>query len=271
MPDENQKDQDQIRLENEIKKINLELNHGMESFVTSGDLPPEIEAAFLDNVAKFEEGYSDAKQIALYDFIGRPSFQPTKEVENPEAEIARILKILEEKSISIDRPDHLTPLGYYNFLTNDLFQHQMVDFSVEGMIHGFLYNEFRHDGPEFVEEHVEDFLLTLLNLEDSFEIEWLSESCRSEKENMSKEEALNCIHQFRAQYDELIPLAFEKRELSYNNGFMYFIFAIAWTGRKSGEQESKEQEGMGICQLAFEEGEWMIQGVQMPGFQFEKQ
>ncbi|MEM0991699.1 MAG: hypothetical protein AAF847_03435 [Bacteroidota bacterium] len=270
MKDENQKDQEQIRLENELKKINLEMEHGMQAFFGSDDLPPELEAMFLDNIAKFEAQHVKGKQITVYDFIGRPDVIPVEQVQQAEEQIARLLKILEGKGISIDRPEHLTSIGYYRFLTEDFFAHQMTDYQVEGMIHGFLYSEFRHDGPEFIQAHVEDFLLNLLNLNKPFETNWLSESCRSERENMTKEEVLDCVQRFRSQYDELIPLAFEKNDLVYNEGFMYLMFAIAWEGRVVGANESQRHEGMGIAQLFLENGEWMIQGIQMPDFQFEK-
>ena len=51
--------------------------------------------------------------------------------------------------------------------------------------------------------------------------------------------------------------------MTYNNGFMYLIFGIAWEGKKKGENELKREEGIGICQLEFEGKEWMVQGVQI--------
>jgi siroheme synthase (precorrin-2 oxidase/ferrochelatase) len=268
MPDKNQNQDDQLRLENELSKINLEINHGAKEFFVSDDLPPEMEKAFLENVARFEQEYAKGDTISVYEFIGSPDYVPVEKVEDAEKEIERILALLEEKGVTIDRPEHLAPIGYYRFLTHDLFQHQMMNVQIEGMIHGFIYSEFRHDGPEFVEEHVEDFLLRLLNLERPFEFEFLSETCRSQQEAMTKEEALACIQQFRAQYDELVPLAFQQLEMKYHEGFMYFVFGIAWEGKRNGETE--EYEGTGICQLEFEGEEWMVQGVQMPGFEFEK-
>ena len=48
---------------------------------------------------------------------------------------------------------------------------------------------------------------------------------------------------------------------------MYLIFGIAWEAVPViGEKET--HEGMGICQLGWEDGEWMVQGVNMPGFSF---
>lgn len=270
MEEEKLSPEDQLRFENEMKKINLEINHGAEELFVSNDLPPELEKMFLDNIANFEAQHSRGELIAVYDFIGQPNFTPIEEVEDFEKEIERILQLLEAKQVTIDRPKHLAPIGYYRFLTNDFFQHQMTNYKVEGMIHGFLYDEFRHDGPQFIKAHVEEFLLRLLNLEKVFELEWLSETCRTQTEVMTKEEALDCIHRFRNQFGELVPVAFEEMEMTYNNGFMYLVFGIAWDGKRKGEQELQRQEGVGICQLEYEGKEWMVQGVQMPGFEFEK-
>lgn len=267
---ENSKSDEQIRLENEIQKINLQINHGAQDFFVSDNLPPELEKAFLENVAKFEEEYADSEMVSVFEFIGKPDYPSAEETDDIEETIAHILQLLEEKNVTVDRPEHLTSIGYYHFLVKDFFQHQMKNIPIEGMIHGFSYDEFHHDGPEFIEAHVETFLLRLLNLEDEFEFEWLSETCRSKKESMTKEEVLACIHRFRAQHNELIPVAFQKLEMKYHEGFMYFIFGIAWEGKRTGDSEMQQHEGTGICQLEYEGAEWMVQGVEMPGFEFEK-
>jgi len=54
MEEEKLSPEDQLRFENEIKKINLEINHGAEELFVSKDLPPELEKMFLDNIANFE-------------------------------------------------------------------------------------------------------------------------------------------------------------------------------------------------------------------------
>ncbi|MEM1328890.1 MAG: hypothetical protein AAGI23_23230 [Bacteroidota bacterium] len=274
MPDKNKPTNDeQLRLENEIQKINLEINleinHGAEEFFVADDLPPDMEKTFLDNVTKFEEQYAKGDTISVHEFIGSPNAPNKGEVEDFETEIERILKLLEEKGVTIDRPDHLTPIGYYNFLTTDLFEHQMMNVRIPGMIYGFIYDEFRHDGPSFIEDHVEEFLGKLLTLDKPFEYEWLSETCRGSKDQMTKEEVLECIHHFRAQFDELTPVAFKKLDMQFHNGFMYFFFGIAWEGKRPNGETVSFEDG-GISQLFFEDGEWMLQGIQMPGFQFEK-
>ena len=66
---------------------------------------------------------------------------------------------------------------------------------------------------------------------------------------------------------ELKPLAFQPENAEVHDGTMYLFFGIAWEGTPiSGEYQ--KHEGLGVCQLGWEDGEWLVQGVQMPGFEF---
>jgi len=55
--EENEEELEKIRLENEIKKIKLSLEHGMDlsHSYTDEELPPEVEGAFLDHIKQWEE------------------------------------------------------------------------------------------------------------------------------------------------------------------------------------------------------------------------
>ena len=268
MKDQNQNSEDQLRLENEIQKINLEINHGATSFYSAEDLPPEIEKMFLDNVTQFEANYAAGKQIPIYDFIGQPDLPDFESIQDFKTAVEDLQNILEQKNIVITSPEKMTDQGFYRFLTQDFLAHEITDMEQNGMIQYFSYDEFRHDEPKFIHQHVEEFLLDLLNLNTPFEFEWMSETCRSDRDEISKEQALTLIHNFRSEYETLVPIAFQVEELIPNNGFMYLSFGIAWEGQLKGDLEKEKHEGLGICQLQLEEGEWNIQGVQMPGFKF---
>ncbi len=260
--------EEEQRIENELKALDLELTFGAETFI-SGDAPPEIISLWLDNVKNYENQYANSAKVPVYDFIGKPDNVPLDTLKDDELEpaIERLVGLLEEKCVLIDRPEHLSPRGYYRFLTEDFMQHLMTDHSAPGMMHFFSYDEFHHDGPEFIKDHVSEFLLDLLNLGHDFEGAWLSENCRDDHDAITREEVMLRCNTFRAMHRELKPLAFQPEHTEVHNGAMYLFFGIAWEATPVGGDMVKH-EGLGICQLGWEGGEWLVQGVNMPGFSF---
>ncbi len=270
MNDEKLTPEEEQRIENDLKALDLELTHGATTFI-SDDAPPEIVKQFLDNVAEFEANYENASTTTVYEFIGKPDFPPADALADDEAaekEIARLMSIFNEQQVAIDRPDHLTSQGFYSFLINEFFPFKMPDFWVPGMIHGFLYDEIRRDAPIFMEEHVEEFLEDLLNLEGEYEGIWLSEHCRDQFTAISKTEAIDRIRAFRALHEEINFISFRPQGPEVTEVGVYFFYEITWEGQKVGTTEKEVHAGTGICQMGWEDGEWLIQGVLMPGFAF---
>src|SRR4051812_9475232 len=72
MQDAPENEEDQIhdqRTENELKKIKLALEHGMDmsqSF-TDPDLPPELEGEFLDYMQQWEDQYAQRKRTTVFE------------------------------------------------------------------------------------------------------------------------------------------------------------------------------------------------------------
>lgn len=261
--------EDELRLENELKALNLELNYDATNFI-SDDAPPELISMFLDNVARFEEAHANAQGVPIREFAGIGDLPPSEEVpeDELEAHIEGLLEQLIKSGILIDRPEHLSPRGYYRFLAEEFLDQEVTDYSAPGHIHGFIYSELRHDGPEFIREHVEETLLDLLNLGHEFEGKWISEHCRDQKNAIGRDEVLRRIHAFRARYAEIKPIAFQPEEVRQTEAGMYFFFLIAWEGTPAQGGEPERYEGLGVSQVGWEEGEWLVQGIMMPGFEF---
>lgn len=262
--------EDEQRIENELKALNLELNHGATHFFASDDAPPELVSQFLDNVAQFEEAHAKGERVPVRQFAQIGPLPAAEELDEAELEprIKALLGQLEAKGISIDRPEHLSARGYYHFLTEEFLKEEVTNCAVPGMIHGFLYSELRHDGPEFIRDRVEETLLDLLNLGGEFEGRWLSEHCRNQTEAITKAQALESIHLFRSRYASITPIAFQPQEARRTHDAMYLFFGIAWEGRPPNGGEPERHEGIGVSQVDWEDGEWRVQGLMMPGFEF---
>lgn len=260
--------EEELSLENELTASDLDLKYQAPNPI-SEDASPELVGQWLDQVLQYEEEYPKGPKISVYEFIGRPELMPAAELDDEEyleAQIDFLLDLFEEHNILIDRPAHLTSKGYYRFLLDDFLPSQTVNPSLKEMVHAFFYDQFRHDSPEFIRSHVEDCLLELLYLDEPFQGIWLSRYCRTETEVISKAEAIERIAAFRDQYHQLIPVSFQAEGVKRTPAGFYFIFGLAWQGIPKNTTKKECHEGMGVCQVAFEEGEWRVQGILMPGF-----
>lgn len=271
MENEHLSPEDELRVENEIKALDLELQFGAKTFI-SDDAPPELIQAFLANVQKNEADFQNAPMISIYEFIGSPKYAPIDLLETDEQferEIERILELLFSKRVLIDRPEFLKPAGYYRFLINDIFPHQMRNYTGETIMHNFAYHEFHQDGPEFIGFRAQAVVEDILDLKNDFTGEWITEDCRSDREIVPKAKIVEKITALRTKYKEIIPVAFQPEGLQPTETAMYFMFLIRWEGIPVDGSPKEEFEGMGICQMAIgEDRQWMVEGMEMPGFRF---
>lgn len=139
---------DGLEAENNLLKIKLQLEHGMQmDHVT--ELDPEIENQWLKSVYAFEQQYKDSKTIKLYDYIGQPPFRKWDSLNREEIgkELQMIQVIMENKGIQLDCLCQYDDVTIYKFITEELFEHQMDDMRVTGMTCHFIYEEFHpnHD------------------------------------------------------------------------------------------------------------------------------
>jgi len=127
---------DDLRAENEVKKLKLEMQYGAQFGLNSTDLPPEIEQQFLDNVLAFEKQYAEKEQIKLFDYIGKPDFKPAAQLTEEQMvdEHLKLCNLLEENGIVVgvlaEYSDELRML--YTFITEELFDHAIDNMRLPG-------------------------------------------------------------------------------------------------------------------------------------------
>jgi len=185
-----------LKIENELLRLKLDAQYG-ESFKmeTDGNLPPEIENMFLNQVLKFEEQMQSQDKIRLQEKLGiedQPLSTNLSEQEITER-LENIEALMKEKNLFLDRvygpyPDK----EIYDFITLELFNHEVAqngfsaepislefpvggesstdDSSIENILDRFKEEEMREDDNDEEndtfeeEENVEDGVLESLNL-----------------------------------------------------------------------------------------------------------
>lgn len=135
--------EEQLNIENDILKLKLKAEHGG-NFEMEGELPPEIENAFLKNVIEFEHQFANATSQKLHDVMGNPVFAPAAELSDEEIEVAleKAEDMLGQYEIEVDyRSDYPARLKY-QFITEELILKETHFFHVPGMTMHFIYEEF---------------------------------------------------------------------------------------------------------------------------------
>lgn len=140
--------EEELRAENNVLKVKLKMEYGMQDSDTS-ELPPHVENEWLKYIDTFERQYKDAKVTTVYDFIGRPTYHKW-DILTPEqtgVELQRLISILEENDVALDCLCEYDATVIYRFLTEELFQNEMDLIRIPGMTHHFIYEEFHpnHD------------------------------------------------------------------------------------------------------------------------------
>jgi len=95
-PEDQLNPEEQLKAENALLKLKLELEHGMKQSDTSS-LSAELENSWLTNIYNFEQQFKTAKRVKVYDAIGRPVFRRLEELSSAEVSEAlkQILSVME--------------------------------------------------------------------------------------------------------------------------------------------------------------------------------
>ncbi|MBN1310105.1 MAG: hypothetical protein JXB30_01720 [Anaerolineae bacterium] len=154
--------QDRIqRIMNEYKRQELIDKYGGQlSPESNPDLPPEVEAQWLDQIDEFERQFENADRITVNDFIGSPGIRPVDDIApiDMEAALDGLLDILGENGIYIDFLHDIDAAEAYRFITEELLQEEIDDIRIPGLQQHFIYEEFHPNDADDAIFWAEDFL-----------------------------------------------------------------------------------------------------------------
>ncbi|HEY8511309.1 MAG TPA: hypothetical protein VIL31_05085 [Cyclobacteriaceae bacterium] len=154
--------EEELRAENNLLKLKLKLEYGMQETDTS-NLPPHVENDWLKYIEAFEKQYRDAKSVTVYEFIGKPPYKALEALtpEQVGPELNRLLDIMGEHDVALDCLCKYDDAIIYKFLTEELFPHEMDLIRIPGMTHHFIYEEF-HPNHDYDLRRKSQFFLTCL-------------------------------------------------------------------------------------------------------------
>ena len=208
-PKEEELNELDAQTENELKKIKLSLEYGMDfsqSFA-SPDFPQETESQFLDYIQQWEYQNANRRMTTIFDRLGKPVFRPICEMQDDEIDIAlsKALELLENHSIRIDTLCEVGNKEMYRFITEELFNVEIADIRSDGMMHCFTYEEFHPNHPYDIKNRCTEFIRHITDKEgDKTLIPWgLADQIIYRGRVYSKEELNSNIVKFHSLLNSL--------------------------------------------------------------------
>jgi hypothetical protein len=249
-----------IEQENEFKKMKLSIEHGAEflNFKSKTDLSPEIEGQFLDYISNFESAYKNAKQITVYEKIGKPEFKPALTLSDDEIvlELDKIKQLMHRNNLGLDvlcnyeNEDRLI----YTFITEELFFHEIDDLNIPDLNTNFIYEEFHQNHKYDLEQATEDFLRMFLDKKSDFYDEYHSD------------DALNHIelNNFRTLFKKFKMEFFEFQKVTFDEENAKVEFNIDFWAQIKGTDAKIYYSGDGTMTFHYEYGYWYVRNVNLP-------
>lgn len=261
---------DDLKASNELIKLKLELEHGMQLQDISA-LSPEMENQWLNQIYNFEKQHRDAPRIKLYDFIDRPTFLKLDSMKGGQVkkELKRLLFLLEEKDIALDCCCKYADSIIYQFLTEELFEHEMDSFSMAGMMHHFIYEEFHPNHDFDLRRYAKYFIDNIFN--EKWNEQWsehsLAESiCFCGKEHTRASISLIIMTFQEAHTNLKVERSNIKNvtfDLNSNTGVVEVLLAYkAFTAQGA----PRKMKGMSRIYFSRSYDWWNICGFKFPGF-----
>lgn len=248
-----------IDQENEFKKLKLTIEYGMDFGNNSNsNIPAEIEGEFLDYISNFEKASKDAKQIVLYDKLGKPNFRPSSELNDAEVaiELEVIFKLMNFHSLVLDvicvyeNQERLI----YDFVVNELFLKEISNISVPGMKTYFIYEEFHPNHKYDLESETLDFLKMFLNKKSTFYNEYHSNDATNHIE----------INNFRSLFSKFKMTLLEIKDVHFDEENAIVKFKIDFWGKPEESNAKVYFSGNGLITFLKKYNYWCVGNVDLP-------
>jgi hypothetical protein len=274
---ESSKEEENLKNENEFLKMKLMLEQGAQfgTMQADSELPAGIENQFLRNVMEFEKQFEEQKTIKIFDKIERPNhFKPVNEI--PDDEIENAWNNLDEYlhkygiELSVCSPN-ISDRELYRFTTEELFNHEMNDMNLPGMMSCFTYDEFYPDYKYDNTRHaVEDCIEVILKKKH---FDWMP---LLKKENLrindhypvSEKEYINLINRFKDAYEDIQLQEMNDPVCTIEGNSCYVKGNYDVTLTFSSEEIFINGEWMVEYEFDEDFGFWEIANVQVEGINF---
>jgi hypothetical protein len=274
---ESSDEEENLKNENEFLKMKLMLEQGAQfgTMRTNDELPANVENEFLNYIMAYEKQAVERKMIKVFDRIQRPNhFKPINEIPGDEIENAwsNLDEYLQNYGIrlSVCSPN-ISTHELYRFATEELFEEEMNDMNIPGMMSCFTYDEFypdhKYDNSRLA---VEDCIGVILK---KTIFTWMpmlkTENLRiNDHYPLSEKEYIALINRFKEAYED-IQLQEMNDPVCTIEGNSCFVKGSYDVSLTLSSCEKININGNWMVELEFDDfGFWEIANVQLEGINF---
>ncbi|ULQ54502.1 hypothetical protein [Flavihumibacter fluvii] len=264
-----------LQLENDIMKLKMQAEFGA-VFGSTQDIPPSLEKEFLENILAFEEMGKNAVMITVYELLGRPAYVPAQTLtdERVQDELDKLLKLMEAHDLSLVLLYEYPPLLIYTFITEELFQEEIEDIRMPGMLGVFVYENFHPKHESLIEQ------LTIEFLEGWRDLHWADINnllyyvgVLPDDRVIQEEEMIRIIERETDRYESMqlfefniTNIQFEWKEGNVGLGFSEGILQTMVLPKKGAPAYLK---GEFRCYYCNTDGYWRLTFFCLPGFEWD--
>ncbi len=261
---------DDLRLENEIKKIKLSLEHGGNYISpTEENLPPEIESQWLDYIKQFEEELAKRKRILVYNLIGRPFYKLNNNIPDSDIkeELNKVRDVLHRHAITVDTICPVSDRELYRFITEELFREETNDMHIEGMTTCFIYEEYHPNHEYDIRSRCTEFINHILDKKREWAPDYLglAHEVISNSGKLTNKEVISKIAHFRDAFRSFTITDFTILSISINEHTAEAECTIHYAGVLEDADEKMEFSGDAGFSLVYTSKLWVISKIDIPG------
>lgn len=258
-----------IKVDNELLKVKLGTEFGMSEM--RSELPAELENDWLNYIYNFENLSKDAKEISVYERLGKPEYKKLTDLNNDEvtSELLRFLNLMEENNLILnflcDYDDRLK----YEFITEELFEEIIEDIRIEGLRTNFIYEEFHQNHEYDIKEAANGFFNFFLRREINEEhigFICLNKEMRYKDKIISKDDFIKILNCFR---EEIKPagaelIEFYSTTFDLEKKFGSVSGEISYSVLENGLPSAHISDTFKIDFIYDDYNYWIISGISFP-------
>ncbi|HZY81068.1 MAG TPA: hypothetical protein VFE50_16205 [Cyclobacteriaceae bacterium] len=257
---------DELKASNEVLKLKLELEHGMQSYKCDG-LSPQLENQWLNYIYTHEQMHRECGRVSVYEYVGRPAFIAVENLERDQvtAELERLLTIMRQHGVQLDCVCRYDDVLIYTFLTKELFIEEMDNIHMPGLVNHFTYEDFHMNHQYEIERIGVEFIKSIYQHEWRAEYDsiWLADNVMCNGVDYDFEQFTSLITGFqqRNSFLEIRELNISEISVDEKNGDGQLNASLTYM--------QQEQQRKGNCSIVYkrdvESGYWNIVSVEAPG------
>ena len=266
---------EKMKEENDFLKMKMMLEHGavLESG-SSEELPAEIENQFLKNVMEFEKQWAEQKEITVFEKIGNPvQFRPINEIAEGDVDKAwnELSDYMYEYGIELSAcSPNVTKRELYRFTVEELFQKEITDIKVPGMMSCFIYDEYYPDHIYDNTRHAVDDCIEIIFQKDPMDFTpWFAREniTLNEKTGLTQVGLKEAINRFKDIFDDIVLTQARSNDCRIENT-QCTVTGFYQSTLVSGNSETQIEGNWRVEYILDELGYWEMNNIQIEGVDF---